>query len=151
MHACNRKVLWNKLLCRHELARITLPLDSESIKLKFVSIPERFEGRYNRMKGSHTQASLKKFKKTIRRLDLAKRVAASQWLQGVIVAQSLTPDERDELVQASNEYIASFEEEAEYIAAVNTLINFLTSEQRTAKRNLKKRGKRGGKQQRKPD
>lgn len=123
-------------------------IDFKSIKLKFNSLQERFEGRYSGMKSSHTKESLKKFKKTIRRLDLAKRVAASQWLQGVIVAQSLTQDERDEIVQASNEYIGSFEGEGEYIAAVNVLVDFLTSEQQIAKRGLKKRSKRGGKTQR---
>jgi hypothetical protein len=121
------------------------PIDSESIKLKFLAHPERSEGRYCRMTTRHTKESLKKFKQTIRRLDLAKRIAASQWLQGVIVAQSLTQNERDALAQASNEYIGSFEEETEYLAAVNILIDFLTNEQKLAKRSLKKRDKQGGK------
>lgn len=99
------------------------------------------------MSSSHVQESLKKFKKTIRSLDLDKRVAAVKWLEGVIVAQSLTPDERDELVKASNEYIGDFEE-VEYVDAVNAMIEFLTRELRSAKRVLKKSSKRLGKNQR---
>lgn len=89
------------------------------------------------MTSSHIQKSLKKFKKAIESLDLAKRVAASQWLQGVIMAQSLAPEERDALVQASNAYIEDFDE-GEYLGAVNAMIDYLIREQRRAKRVLKK-------------
>ncbi|UCB60895.1 MAG: hypothetical protein JSW72_02225 [Candidatus Bathyarchaeota archaeon] len=93
------------------------------------------------MRATHIQESLKKFKKIIKGLDLDKRVAATKWLEGVIVAQSLTPVERDELVKASNEYIGDFEE-GEYVDAVNAMIEYLTHEQRSTKRTLKKRNKR---------
>ena len=90
------------------------------------------------MNASNIQESLKKFKRKIKSLDLDKRVAAAKWLEGVIVAQSLTSDERDELVTASNEYIWDFEEE-EYTDAINAMIEYLTREQRSAKRVLKKK------------
>ena len=99
------------------------------------------------MHSSYIQESLKKFKRTIRSLDLDKRIAAIKWLEGVIVAQSLTPDERDELVKASNEYIGGFEE-GEYVAAVNAMIEYLNREQRSTKRVLKKSSKRSGKNKR---
>ena len=54
-----------------------------------------------------------------------------KWLEGVIVAQSLTTDERDELVHASNEYIGSFDGE-EYQDAVNALIGYFTVEKKKA-------------------
>lgn len=68
-------------------------------------------------------------------------------LEGVIVAQSLTPDERDELVKASNEYIGDFEE-GEYVDAVNAMIDYLNREQRRVKRMLKKSSQSLGKNQR---
>lgn len=98
------------------------------------------------MYSSYIQESIQKFKRILRSLDLDKRIAAIKWLEGVIVAQSLTPDERDELVKASNEYIGGFEE-GEYVDAVNAIIECLNREQRSAKRLLMKRGKRLGKNQ----
>jgi hypothetical protein len=77
------------------------------------------------------QKSLRKFRKVIESLDLDKRISAMKWLEGVIVAQSLTTDERDELVHASNKYIGSFEGE-EYQDAVNALIGYFTVEKKKA-------------------
>jgi hypothetical protein len=64
-----------------------------------------------------------------------------KWLEGVIVAQSLTTDERDKLVHASNEYIGSFDGE-EYQNAINALIGYFTVEQKKAILALKRKGRR---------
>ena len=98
------------------------------------------------MNSSLIQRSLRRFKKTMQSLDLHKRITATKWLEGIIVAQSLTTDERDRLIKASNEYIGNFEDEEEYIDAVNALMDYFTLEQKSAIRALKKkRSKRLGK------
>ncbi len=89
------------------------------------------------MNRSSLQESLSKFKKVIESLDLDKRIAATKWLEGVIVSQSLTTDERDNLVKAANEYIRDVEE-GEYVEAVNALMEYFTSLQRSTRRALKK-------------
>lgn len=89
---------------------------------------------------NHRQESLDKLKKTIKNLDRDKRIAATKWLEGVIVAQSLTTDERDNVVKAANEYIGDVKEE-EFVEAVNTLIEYLTGVQRRERRALKKKNK----------
>lgn len=92
------------------------------------------------MSESCNREALKKFAQTIRRLDLDKRVAATKWLEGVIVGQILTTKERDDIVQASNDYVATVEED-EYVGAVNSLIEYLKKVQRNANRALKKKGR----------
>jgi hypothetical protein len=89
------------------------------------------------MSEGRNRKSLKKLTYTIDRLDLDKRLAATKWLEGVIVAQILTSEERDNLVKAANEYIADVEEE-EYMEAVNVLIECLARTQRNTKRSLKR-------------
>ena len=84
---------------------------------------------------------LSKFKKTINGLDLEKRIAATKWLEGVIVSQSLTAKERDSLVKAANEYIGDVEE-GEYAEAINMLMGYFASVQKSARRVLKKKNKR---------
>ena len=93
------------------------------------------------MSGSRIHKSLGKFKKTINGLNLEKRIAATKWLEGVIVAQSLTSKERDGLVKAANEYIGDVEE-GKYADAVNSLIEYFGSVQKSARRALKKKGTR---------
>ena len=51
--------------------------------------------------------SLEKLAHTFGRLDLEKRIAAAKWLEGVIVSQILTSEERESIVNASNEYTES--------------------------------------------
>jgi chorismate mutase len=89
------------------------------------------------MSTGRNRESLKKFAQTIERLDLEKRVAATKWLEGVIVAQNLTAEEREELVRASNEYIGSAGEE-DYVDEVNALMDYLRRVQRESNRALKK-------------
>ncbi|MCK4477218.1 hypothetical protein KAU88_01665 [Candidatus Bathyarchaeota archaeon] len=89
------------------------------------------------MTESRSQESLKKIAQVIESLDLDRRVAAAKWLEGVIVAQILTTEERGDVVKAANEYIATVEEE-ETVDAVNALIEYLKRTQRSANRALKK-------------
>lgn len=93
------------------------------------------------MSRSNVRELLNKFKKTINGLDLEKRIAATKWLEGVIVSQSLTTEERDSLVKAANEYIGDVEE-GEYAEAVNMLIEYFADVQKGARRVLKKKNKR---------
>jgi len=95
------------------------------------------------MSEGRNRESLKKLAYAIDCLDLDKRLAATKWLEGVIVAQILTSEERDGLVKAANEYIADVEEE-EYIGAVNVLIECLAQTQRNTKRSLKRMSKKPG-------
>jgi hypothetical protein len=89
------------------------------------------------MSNDRNRESLKKFAQIIEALDLEKRISAAKWLEGVIVAQSLTVEERDSLVDASNEYIGSAGE-ADYVEAVNALIDYLRRVQKESNRALKK-------------
>jgi len=101
------------------------------------------EGRY--------RESLKKVGRVIECLDLDKQVAATKWLEGVIVAQTLTALEREGIVKAANEYVETLEEEEEYVGAVNALIEYLEHVQRKAKSTLKKKsGKSAAKSRRPP-
>ncbi len=86
---------------------------------------------------SRSRESLKKFAQAIEGLDPDRRIAAAKWLEGVIVAQTLTPEEREHIIIAANEYIESVEED-EYMDAVNALIEFLERTKRSANRTLKK-------------
>ena len=67
---------------------------------------------------------LKKVVQTFESLDLDKRIAAAKWLEGVIVAQALTPDEKESIVKASNEYTETLTEE-EFVDKINALIEYL--------------------------
>ena len=92
------------------------------------------------MSSSHIREALDKFKKTIKDLDLDKRIAAAKWLEGVIVSQCLTAGERESLVKAANQYIGDVEE-GEYTEAVNKIIEYLMHIQRSTNRALRKRSK----------
>lgn len=100
------------------------------------------EGRYSK--------SLKKVGQVIECLDLDKQVAATKWLEGVIVAQTLTTLEREGIVKAANEYVETLEEEEEYVSAVNALIEYLERVQKKAKRTLKKRNRKNKAKSRRP-
>jgi hypothetical protein len=80
---------------------------------------------------------LKKFGRAIENLDPNKQVAAAKWLEGVIVAQALTTEERESLVEAANEYVEALEEE-EYVDSVNALVEYLGRVGKSARRALKK-------------
>jgi hypothetical protein len=67
---------------------------------------------------------LKKLAQVFASLDLNKRIAAAKWLEGVIVSQVLTSDERQSVINASNEYTEILTEE-EYVDKVNALIEYL--------------------------
>jgi hypothetical protein len=67
---------------------------------------------------------LKKLAQVFESLDLNKRIAAAKWLEGVIVSQVLTSDERQSVINASNEYTEILTEE-EYVDKVNALIEYL--------------------------
>lgn len=75
---------------------------------------------------------LKKLAETFERLDLDKRIAAAKWLEGVIVSQVLTSDERQSIVEASNEYTEVLTEE-EYEDKVNALIEYLRKLQKSSR------------------
>jgi hypothetical protein len=100
---------------------------------------DRIERPLKNLNDNRINQSLKKFGRVIRGLDLDKRITAIKWLEGVIVAQSLTTEERDILVKASNDYIGSFEDEKEYQDAVNALIEYFSQEQKKVISALKKR------------
>lgn len=81
---------------------------------------------------------LKKFGRVIESLDPNKQIAAAKWLEGVIVAQALTTEERENLVEAANEYVEALEEE-EYVDSVNALVEYLGRVGKSARR-LRKKG-----------
>lgn len=84
------------------------------------------------------EPSLKKLAETVEALALDKRIAAAKWLEGVIVVQILSEQERGSIVKAANDYIGDVGE-SEYVDAVNTLTNYLDKVQKRARRALKKR------------
>jgi 6-phosphogluconate dehydrogenase len=75
---------------------------------------------------------LKKLAETFESLDLDKRIAAAKWLEGVIISQVLTVDERQSIVKASNEY-TEFLTEEEYEDKVNDLIKYLRKVQKSSR------------------
>jgi hypothetical protein len=83
------------------------------------------------MNGVPEQESLRKFKSTIESLEPSKQVAAAKWLEGVVVAQFLTTKEREDLVEAANEYVEKADEE-KYVDAVNTLVEYLNLVERSS-------------------
>ena len=76
------------------------------------------------MRNRGDQEPLKKLAQTFESLDLDKRIAAAKWLEGVIVAQALTSDEKESIIKASNEYTELLTEE-EFVDKINTLIEYL--------------------------
>jgi hypothetical protein len=118
----------------------TLYIDSCSVRLKLASL-QVVVRKTSRMGTGRNRESLKKFAQTIESLDLEKRVAATKWLEGVIVAQNLTAEEREGLVRASNEYIGAASE-ADYADEVNALMDYLRRVQRESNRALKKTRKK---------
>jgi hypothetical protein len=94
------------------------------------------------MSKSRNQESLRKFSQVIESFDLEKRIAATKWLEGVIVAQNLTAEERESIVKASNEYIDECSD-AEYVNGVNALIEYLRHVQKKASRELKRAHDKG--------
>ena len=87
-------------------------------------------------KSSYKEA-LRQVSQVIENLALEKQVAAAKWLEGVIVAQTLTNDERDAIVKAANAYVETIVEE-DYVSAVNALIAYLGQVQKSVQRKLKK-------------
>ena len=75
---------------------------------------------------------LKKLAQTFENLDLNKRIAAAKWLEGVIVSQVLTADERETIINASNEYTEILTEE-EFVDKVNALIEYLRKVQKASR------------------
>ncbi len=75
------------------------------------------------------QKPLKKLAQTFESLDLDKRIVAAKWLEGVIVAQVLTADEKESIVKASNEYTEVLTEE-EFVDKINALIEYLRQVQK---------------------
>jgi len=75
---------------------------------------------------------LKKLARAFESLDLDKRIAAAKWLEGVIVSQVLTADERERIINASNEYTDTFTE-GEFVDKVNALIKYLQDVQELSK------------------
>jgi hypothetical protein len=72
---------------------------------------------------------LKKLAKTFDSLDLNKRIAAAKWLEGVIASQVLTPEEKDRIIKASNEYTETLTDE-EFVDKVNELLDYLKQAQK---------------------
>lgn len=73
---------------------------------------------------------LEKLARRFRRLDLEKRIAAAKWLEGVIVSQILTSEERESIVNASNEYTESLTDD-DYKDKVDDLIEYLRKLQKS--------------------
>jgi hypothetical protein len=89
-----------------------------------------------------SEEPLKKLAQTFESLDLDKRIAAAKWLEGVIVAQALTSDEKESIIKASNEYTETLTEE-EFVDKINALIEYLQEVQESSKSRPKtKHGKR---------
>lgn len=84
------------------------------------------------MRTAASKDPLKKLAQTFESLDLDKRIAAAKWLEGVIVSQVLSSNERQSIVNASNEYTDSFTEE-EYVDKVNALIEYLRKVQKSSR------------------
>ena len=76
------------------------------------------------MDNTANKEPLRKLAQAFERLDLEKRKAAAKWLEGVIVSQILSSDERESIVKASNEYTEILAAE-EYESKVDDLIEFL--------------------------
>ena len=73
---------------------------------------------------------LRKLAQTFESLTLEKRKAAANWLEGVIVSQILTVEERQLIVKASNEYTESLTD-GDYESKVDDLIEYLKKLQKS--------------------
>jgi hypothetical protein len=73
---------------------------------------------------------LKKLAEAFESLDLNKRIAAAKWLEGVIVAQALTPDEKESIIKATEE---------EVVDKVNALIKYLRRVQKGSPKKTRRR------------
>jgi uncharacterized protein YeeX (DUF496 family) len=93
------------------------------------------------MSSAANNVSLKKLAQTFELLDLEKQKVAAKWLEGVIVSQILTSQERENIVIASNEYTESLTDD-DYESKIDDLIAYLRKLQKS-RRNLSgmKRGK----------
>jgi hypothetical protein len=78
-----------------------------------------------------SRGPLKKLAQVFESLDLNKRIAAAKWLEGVIVSQVLTSDERQTIINASNEYTEILTDE-EYVDRINALIEYLRKMQESS-------------------
>lgn len=78
-----------------------------------------------------SRGPLKKLAQVFESLELNKRMAAAKWLEGVIVSQILTSDERQNIINASNEYTEMLTEE-EYVDRINALIEYLRKMQESS-------------------
>jgi hypothetical protein len=83
------------------------------------------------MRKAASKEPLKKLAQTFESLDLDKRVAAAKWLEGVIVSQVLTADEKESIIRASNEYTETLTEE-EFVEKINALIEYLRKVQNSS-------------------
>jgi hypothetical protein len=77
-----------------------------------------------KMSEGRPQDALKKLIQVVEGLSSEKRIAATKWLEGVIVGQVLDDEERASIVEAVNEYLRSADEK-EYAGAVNVLVEYL--------------------------
>jgi hypothetical protein len=78
-----------------------------------------------------SRGPLKKLAQVFESLDLNKRIAAAKWLEGVIVSQFLTSDERQTIINASNEYTEILTDE-EYVDRINALVEYLRKMQESS-------------------
>jgi len=92
-----------------------------------------------KMTESRSQETLKKLMQVIEGLSSEKQIAVAKWLEGVIVGQVLNDEERQDIVEAVNEYLRSADEE-EYTEVINALIEHLkkvqTKHERPAHNNI---------------
>jgi hypothetical protein len=93
------------------------------------------------MSSAANNVSLKKLAQTFELLDLEKQKVAAKWLEGVIVSQILTSQERENIVIASNEYTESLTDD-DYENKVDDLIAYLRKLQKSRRNSSGiKRGK----------
>lgn len=85
---------------------------------------------------------LRKLAETFEVLDLDKWIAAAKWLEGVIVSQILTSEERESIVNASNEYTEILTDE-DYKVKVDNLIEYLRKLQNSPPNLPNKRRRKG--------
>jgi hypothetical protein len=88
------------------------------------------------MRNVASKEPLKKLAQTFENLDWDKRIAAAKWLEGVIVSQVLTAEERESIINASNEYTEILIEE-EFVDKVNALIEYLRKVQKSSRERSK--------------
>jgi hypothetical protein len=69
-----------------------------------------------------------KLAQAINNLPPEKRIAAAKWLEGVMVGQELTNEERENIVKRVNEYIRNLKE-SKYEEGIKALLDFLRDAQ----------------------